>query len=588
MALEKVSKFSFPWNTEAGGGHVYYPLGTEWSFKIMPPDADPTRQDVLRFFDGQNYYDISTETNYTADEVANGRTITVTVPVELVNAALSYDDLVKPEICCSSWVNGNFAGTRYEYVLFAFPVGWDITPLCNVQCVDTSGCYDRYGKFLYGVSSINITATPTAQYGATVVSCKIRANGKTQAFENPTGACRFEAGAVQVKNSVAIQVTVVDSRGEKSTFNLPSGVLDYAPPAITKLNAERCDADGTTNRTGNYLKVTFSSAVTHLTGSATSDKNTAKYELKYKKQTATSFTSASLTSYSNVYAVTNGVHIFEADSASTYDVQLYVTDNHRTTSLSTTARTATMRMHLKRGVNGIGFGKTAELDGVLDIGWKTRFHGGILPMRLADNIDLNSVTTYGIYDSGRDGSKYANNPFGDKIFLLEVMEDRNRNVNSQTGEYNLRSVVQRAFYVTDDAEMYIARRTHRAAYVKYDTSTLPYTPIDVPAKWTEWEWENPPMLAGVTYRTTERFNGKTVYCIALEGTASTGDNNIWTPPDAGSELVSIAGQVNGYPVPSVVDGASIQYKANSAKKILINCSAASVAGSYRFIVKFTK
>ena len=29
--------------------------------------------------------------------------------------------------------------------------------------------------------------------------------------------------------------------------------------------------------------------------------------------------------------------------------------------------------------------------------------------------------------------------------------------------------------------------------------------------WGEWEWENPPMLAGVEYRTTERWNGKAVY-----------------------------------------------------------------------------
>jgi hypothetical protein len=29
--------------------------------------------------------------------------------------------------------------------------------------------------------------------------------------------------------------------------------------------------------------------------------------------------------------------------------------------------------------------------------------------------------------------------------------------------------------------------------------------------WLEWEWENPPMVPGVEYRTTERYNGKPVY-----------------------------------------------------------------------------
>lgn len=31
--------------------------------------------------------------------------------------------------------------------------------------------------------------------------------------------------------------------------------------------------------------------------------------------------------------------------------------------------------------------------------------------------------------------------------------------------------------------------------------------------WTDWEWENPPMVADVEYRTTERYNGKPVYVI---------------------------------------------------------------------------
>lgn len=39
--------------------------------------------------------------------------------------------------------------------------------------------------------------------------------------------------------------------------------------------------------------------------------------------------------------------------------------------------------------------------------------------------------------------------------------------------------------------------------------------------WTDWEWVNPPMLAGVEYRTTERWNGKAVYTKLLNfGTAT--------------------------------------------------------------------
>ena len=34
-------------------------------------------------------------------------------------------------------------------------------------------------------------------------------------------------------------------------------------------------------------------------------------------------------------------------------------------------------------------------------------------------------------------------------------------------------------------------------------------------EWTEWEWVNPPMHAGVEYRTTERYMGKAVYAVLV-------------------------------------------------------------------------
>jgi hypothetical protein len=37
--------------------------------------------------------------------------------------------------------------------------------------------------------------------------------------------------------------------------------------------------------------------------------------------------------------------------------------------------------------------------------------------------------------------------------------------------------------------------------------------------WQPWEYENPPMLLGVEYRTTERFMGKPVYAKVVNGGA---------------------------------------------------------------------
>lgn len=44
--------------------------------------------------------------------------------------------------------------------------------------------------------------------------------------------------------------------------------------------------------------------------------------------------------------------------------------------------------------------------------------------------------------------------------------------------------------------------------------------------WGEWEWVNPPMVAGVEYRTTERFNGNPVYVKLVSLGAFTGTQTI--------------------------------------------------------------
>lgn len=47
--------------------------------------------------------------------------------------------------------------------------------------------------------------------------------------------------------------------------------------------------------------------------------------------------------------------------------------------------------------------------------------------------------------------------------------------------------------------------------------------------WGEWEWENPPMVLGVEYRTTERCNGKAVYAVRLDlGTFGAGIHTVDT------------------------------------------------------------
>lgn len=68
-------------------------------------------------------------------------------------------------------------------------------------------------------------------------------------------------------------------------------------------------------------------------------------------------------------------------------------------------------------------------------------------------------------------------------------------------------------------------------------------------EWKPWEWENPPMLAGVEFRTTERWNSKPVYVkrISISSIVQTNTN------DGGTKFMSVAwvnGSENAKPISS--------------------------------------
>jgi hypothetical protein len=120
--------------------------------------------------------------------------------------------------------------------------------------------------------------------------------------------------------------------------------------------------------------------------------------------------------------VTNASYIFAADNGSSYNVRVIVTDNFDSGSKTTTASTGFTIMHWLASGLGMAIGKVSELAGVLDIGLKTRFMGGILHPVLEPNTDLNDVRTPNTYVGENITTyKYLNCPLTSGTFTLEVV-----------------------------------------------------------------------------------------------------------------------------------------------------------------------
>lgn len=107
------------------------------------------------------------------------------------------------------------------------------------------------------------------------------------------------------------------------------------------------------------------------------------------------------------------------------------------------------------------------------------------------------------------------------------------------------------------------------------------------AAWGEWEWINPPMAAGVEYRTTERYHGKSVYCKLVDFGKL--PNNTYKDVAHGiSKLqyaISVSGESNG---DNLIGNAYITYVNIGSTNIRIKTNADRSGVGATVLIKYTK
>ena len=286
-----------------------------------------------------------------------------------------------------------------------------VKPSCTVNISDPTGYANTYGGYLKGLSKFKVAVTATTAYGSAIASYSATANGTKYTKAS------FTTDVLKSSGAQTVSATVKDKRGRSGSTSANISVLDYNPPVISKLTVHRCNADGPENDQGAYVEVKFSGSVTAL-----NNKNTAAYTLEYKKSSASEYTVVKLTALNNKYSVADSSYIFAAETGSSYNVRLTVADNFSSASSTTSASTAFTLMHWLASGLGMAIGKIAELANVLDIGFQTRFMGGILHPVLEPETDLDDVRTPNTYVGANVSNyNYLNCPLDTGTFTLEVV-----------------------------------------------------------------------------------------------------------------------------------------------------------------------
>lgn len=345
----------------------------------------------------------------TVAEKATGTSISFEPLMELANENKTGTS-VSITFTLTTYSGSTKVGSTTKTISCAIPAS--VKPSCSVAVTDAMGYEATYGGFIKGLSKFKVNVTTTTAYGSAIASYSTTANGATYS------ASSFTTELLKTAGSLTVKTTVKDKRGRSGTASVSKTVLDYSAPSISSLNVRRCNADGTPNDQGEYVKVTFNATISNL-----NNKNSATYKIQYNKTSdAGNKTEVALTNYNGAYSVTDASYIFAADTGSSYEVKVFATDKFYTNTRTTNASTGFTLMHWLASGLGMAIGKVAELAGVLDIGFKTKFSGGILHPTIKSDTDLNDIIIPNTYVGlNVSSNNYGNCPFTSGTFTLEVL-----------------------------------------------------------------------------------------------------------------------------------------------------------------------
>lgn len=289
-------------------------------------------------------YEYGDRSGTIATDVVNGTTWTV--PLSFMNDIPNATS-ASGRIYVDTYSNGTKIGTKYTGFTVSVPAS--VKPSCSATLDDTMGIDTIYGSPVQGLSKIKVTVTPTQAYSSPIASYSISIDGVKYSSQTATTGFLAKGGDSKVT------VTVTDKRGRTSSaWEYTMKVQEYNKPSISYLAVHRCDADGNEDDQGGFVSVNFSAEVYPL-----KNLNTAMYVLKYKKPSASGWTSVNLP-LGNVYTAEDENYVFEADAESSYDVELVVTDRHNSTTRATSVSTAFTLMDWHSSGTGIRFGGVAE------------------------------------------------------------------------------------------------------------------------------------------------------------------------------------------------------------------------------------
>lgn len=262
--------------------------------------------------------------------------------------------------------NGVYVGSKSYSITLAIPE--KVKPTLTIDVSDPTGYKDTYGNYVQGKSKIKVIPTVTIAQGASIVEYEYVIGG-TQ-YKGDT----VETSAISQSGSITVKVKATDTRGRYAEVEQIVTVLAYSAPSLEITRVERTDSSGVPRKDGAYLTAYFNASIISL-----SSLNKATLKVKTKKKTNTSWgTEVTIASEVSDYSVTGGNYTFAADTASSYDVMMTLSDSFNVPVQRTaTGSSCTKVFSVFSEGKGFAVGKVAEKENTFEVGWNAQFNNDV-------------------------------------------------------------------------------------------------------------------------------------------------------------------------------------------------------------------
>ena len=323
------------------------------------------------------YYKVGSKSEEQITAYDGGLTYNWTPPVSLATNAPNSTKLTVTLI--TKTYNGSTYVGRSECVV-ELSIPTSVAPTLSVALSDPTKVSATYGGYVQLRSKIKVELTAAGSYGSTIKSYSIKV-GNFYAATTSIGTTDY----LPSSGDVDVVCSVTDSRGRTTTTTQPVTVLPYSKPTILAISASRCNQDGSANRSGAYGKVTFSAAITQLSG------NTAAYKVQYLAHGAERWTDAGSVENGN-YNPANVYVVFAADTNTRYAVRVVATDKFE--SVESTIRdlpAAFILMDLAKSKKSVGVGRECDKNNTFQVGLYSHFEKPV-------NQEVSSNPWYGLND----------------------------------------------------------------------------------------------------------------------------------------------------------------------------------------------